>query len=67
MNQFKLLYDKDKKIWFVAYDYSKEHIPKISINHLVNPNNREKWLHKNSKLHIQMEKWLKNEHPEFFI
>lgn len=67
MNQFKLMFDQDKKIWFVSLKDFNEHSHRVSVRYLVNPNNREKWLQKSYTLHIEMQQWLKNEHPEFFI
>ena len=69
MSQFKLLYDQNKKLWFVTCNNNsiEYNLLNISVNHLVNPKNREKWLKKTLTLHIEMEEWLRNEHPEFFI
>jgi hypothetical protein len=68
MNDFYLKYDANKKIWYVlSTDPELQYNPKVSINHLINPNNKEKWLNKNLTLHLKMLEWLKINHPEFCI
>jgi hypothetical protein len=66
MNEFKLIYDKNKKIYYVCFS-DKQLYPKVSINHLINPNNREKWLKKNLTTHIKMLEWLRKNHSELLI
>lgn len=68
MSEFKLLYNEDKKIYYVTFsDEQLSFNPKVSVNHLVNPNNEEKWLTKRLVIHQKMLQWLKDEHSEFFI
>ena len=68
MSEFKLIYNEDKKIYYVTF--SNEQLffnPKVSVNLLVNPDNEEKWLTKRLVIYQKMLQWLKKEHQELLI
>jgi hypothetical protein len=68
MSEFKLEFNYEKKIYYITFtDEQLSFNPKVSVNHLVNPNNEEKWLMKNLIMHQKMLEWLKENHPEFLI
>lgn len=68
MSEFKLEFNYEKKIYYITFtDEQLSFNPKVSVKHLINPNNEEKWLMKKLTMHQKMLEWLKENHPEFLI
>lgn len=66
-NEFELIFDKDKKEWFIRFtDKDLIYNPNVSVQYLINPTKDQEMFWK-GEIFQAMLKWLKKEHPEFFI
>ena len=67
MNEFELIFDENKKQWFVRFtDTQYCYNPNVSVNFLINPSEEQKMFLK-GLMYQKMLEWLKKEHKEFFI
>jgi hypothetical protein len=66
MSEFELIFDENKKEWFVRFSNKKYWSPQVSVKVLINPNEEQSMFLK-ALIYQKMLQWLKDEHQEFFI